>query len=94
MNEHYSEIFRSYQTATKMSSNGSNQNGAANGGIMHAEVTHDTSNGVAALKRLKRENQTQQQGHLLDGRTFKGVWLNISNFTHHFARNFSFSFIF
>ena len=55
-----------------MSSNGSNENGAANGGMMHGEVMHDTSNGVAALKRLKRDGQPQQQGHFLDGRTFKG----------------------
>ena len=54
------------------SSNGSVKNGSTTVGTKHHEVMHNLGDGVAAVKKIKMDSQSQQNGQLLDGKTFKG----------------------
>ena len=57
------------------SSNGSVTNGSTTVGAKHSEVMHNLGDGVAAVKKIKMDRQCQQNGQLLDGKTFKGDFL-------------------
>ena len=79
-------------TSNMSSSNCVNGNGSSAVATSHVDEAYCASNGVAALKRLRKENP--QQEHLLDGRTFKGnlhqsfvlpLWNLRMNYTFHIS---------
>jgi len=55
------------------SSNGSVKNGSTTVGTKHHEVMHNLGDGVAAVKKIKMDSQSQQNVQLLDGKTFKDM---------------------
>lgn len=62
------------------SSNGFHKNGSSTQSDKRTDAIHGSDDKVSAIKKMKMANESREQSHNLDGKTFKGT-INIAHRT-------------